>query len=174
MPSEFLKRFSDTPKEMVCLGYISGVFGVKGEVRVFLHNPESSFLFKKRKVFLRANAESLYEDQIRVRSGAGKKIIGQLDSCRSREHAERLKGTKIFFPKAHLPSLPDGEWYIHQLLGMKVHTESGEYLGDIVEIIQNESEVWVVENKEEIYYIPNTEEDILFVSLEHGVVVPDE
>ena len=57
---------------------------------------------------------------------------------------------------------------------MKVHTESGEYLGDIVEIIQNESEVWVVENKEEIYYIPNTEEDILFVSLEHGVVVPDE
>ena len=174
MSSEFVKRFPDTPEHMVCLGYVSGYFGVKGEIRVFLHNPESSFLFKKRRVHLRSPEGPIREDFLRVRTGAGKKIIGRLDSCRSREEAEQLKGTQIFFPKAHLPPLKDGEWYLHQLLGMKVHTESGELLGRIVEVMQGESEIWVLENEENIYYVPNTDDDIVSVSLEYGVIVPDE
>ena len=102
MSSEFVKRFTDTPEDMVCLGYVSGFFGVNGEVRVFLYNPESSFLYKNRKVLLRYKNGELREDAIRVRSGAGKKIIGRIASCHSREQAESIKDAQIYFPKAHL------------------------------------------------------------------------
>jgi ribosomal 30S subunit maturation factor RimM len=57
---------------------------------------------------------------------------------------------------------------------MKVHTESGLYLGAIVEIVSSEAEIWICESEDQTIYIPYTDEDVLSVSLKEGVVVPDE
>ena len=55
-----------------------------------------------------------------------------------------------------------------------MHTESGDFLGIIVEILPGEIEVWVCESEEQTAYIPFTEEDVLSVSIDTGVGVPDE
>jgi 16S rRNA processing protein RimM len=112
--------------------------------------------------------------RLKARTGAGKKVIARIEGVETREDARARIGYKITFPKKHLPPLPKGEWYHHQLLGMKVHTESGEYLGLIVEIVSSEVEIWICESEDQTIYIPYTEEDVLSISLEEGVVVPNE
>jgi len=168
------RNFSDIPKDQICFGYISGIFGVRGEVRLFLYNPDSRFLFTERAISLLDSNGELHKHRLRARAGAGKKIIATITGISSREQAREALGYKIIFPKKHLPPLPKGEWYHHQLLGMKVHTDSGEYLGEIVEILPGEIEVWVCETEDQTVYIPYTDEDVLTVSLDNGVVVPDE
>ncbi|MAA79965.1 MAG: 16S rRNA processing protein RimM [Deltaproteobacteria bacterium] len=168
------KSFSDVPEDHVCFGYVSGIFGVKGEVRIFLYNSDSRFLFSPRNVFLIDEKGIQAKFRIKARTGAGKKVIARIDGVESRESAREKIGYKITMLKNHLPVLPPGEWYHHQLLGMKVHTESGEPLGEIVEIVSAETEIWICESAEETIYIPYTDEDVLSVSLIDGIVVPDE
>ena len=168
------RSFANIPEDQVCFGYISGIFGVHGEVRIFLYNPESRFLFTERSIFLLDSKGNSQSYRMKARTGAGKKIIASIKGLRSREDAREKIGHQITFLKKHLPSLVEGEWYHHQLLGMQVHTESGEFLGSIVEILPGEIEVWVCESDDQTAYIPYTEEDVLSVSIDTGVVVPDE
>lgn len=168
------KSFNDVPDSHVCFGYVSGIFGVKGEVRIYLYNSDSRFLFSPRNVFLIDEKGTQTKFRMKARTGAGKKVIARIEGLENREQAREKIGHKITMLKNHLPVLPKGEWYHHQLLGMKVHTESGEYLGSIVEIVSSETEIWICESSEATIYIPYTDEDVLSVSLEDGVVVPDE
>ena len=82
------KKFDETPPNYVCLGYISGIFGTRGEVRVFLYNPQSETLKNKKKVLLIDEIGKRQERFLRVRSGAGKKIIGTLQGLADREGFE--------------------------------------------------------------------------------------
>lgn len=168
------KSFHDVPADHVCFGYVSGIFGVKGEVRIYLYNSDSQFLFSPRNVFLIDEKGACTSFRMKARTGAGKRVIARIHGIEHRDAAREKIGHKITMLKKHLPVLPKGEWYHHQLLGMSVHTESGEYLGTIVEIVSSETEIWVCESTEETMYIPYTDEDVLSVSLEDGVVVPDE
>ena len=168
------KKFTDVPEDHVCFGYVSGIFGVRGEVRIFLYNSESRFLYSTRTVFLIDEKGVSHPFRLKARTGAGKKVIARIDGIQDREEARAKIGYKISIPKSHLPVLPKEEWYHHQLLDMKVHTESGIYLGNIVEIVSSETEIWICESKEETIYIPYTDEDVISVSLDSGIVVPDE
>jgi ribosomal 30S subunit maturation factor RimM len=45
------KDMGGIPEDQVCFGYVSGVFGIRGELRIFLHNPESRFFLYAQDVF---------------------------------------------------------------------------------------------------------------------------
>ena len=49
---------------------------------------------------------------------------------------EALKGAELFIHASMRPPLPEGEFYIDELLGLRVVTESGEELGEIEEILE--------------------------------------
>mgnify|MGYP001426847498 CR=1 FL=1 len=75
-------------------------------------------------------------------------------------------------------------FYHFQLLGLTVTTVSGFVLGSVTEIVastQSENstqnteavDVLIVENDEMKYYIPFTKEDVLEISIQTGILVPD-
>ena len=173
MSASITKVFSEIPSSYICLGYISGVFGVRGEVKVFLHNPETDLFDLFQNFILMDGSEKRTPVELRIRSGAGKKIIGKIAGVDNRNSAEALVGKTILFPKESLPALPAGEWYHHQLLGLVVKTKSGENQGRIVEIIPGEVDIWVCENEDFRIFIPHTDDDVLSVNLESGIVIPD-
>ena len=53
------------------------------------------------------------------------------------EEAEALKGADVFVDSSMRPELPPGEFYVDQLLGMRVQTEDGEDWGEIEEILES-------------------------------------
>ena len=86
------KRFTDVPDDHVCFGYVSGIFGVKGEVRIFLYNSDSRFLFSPRNVFLIDDKGVQTRFRMKARTGAGKKVIARIDGLDNREAAREKIG----------------------------------------------------------------------------------
>lgn len=55
------------------------------------------------------------------------------------EEAERFEGAELFIHPSMRPVLAEDEFYLDQLFGMKVVTESGEDLGKIEEILETKA-----------------------------------
>ena len=86
------------------------------------------------------------------------------------EQASELRNQIAFVLTADLPPLPEGEYYHHQLIGLKVISEQGEMLGTVTEILATgASDVYVVRPKigAEIL-IPAVDEFVQAIDLESG------
>ncbi len=63
----------------------------------------------------------------------------------NRTAAEGLRGALIEVDAADLPDLPDGEYYIDDLVGLEVVTVDGETIGRLVEVLETgANDVYVV------------------------------
>lgn len=169
-----ITRQNNLPKGFVALGKIIGIFGIKGEARIFIFNPESDILKSWKQAYLwREGLSDLEPIRIKTRSGAGKRVIAAIEGKSSPDATSKLIDSLVLYKISQLPKTEEGEWYHHELIGMPVKTESGIELGMIVEIVPGHVDIWVAEGNGQSIHIPNTSEDILSVSLETGVIVPD-
>lgn len=81
--------------------------------------------------------------------------------------AEALKGAELFVHQSMRPDLPEGEFYIDELLGLRVVSESGEELGEIEEILETPSnDVYVTP----VAMIPGVPEFIMKTDFENKVL----
>ncbi|MBI5379769.1 MAG: 16S rRNA processing protein RimM, partial [Nitrospirae bacterium] len=65
--------------------------------------------------------------------------------CETSEAARSLVGGVIQIPDSEIPPLPEGQFYHFELLGLKVYTVEGAYLGEVTEIFPTGSnDVYVV------------------------------
>jgi len=157
----------------VRLGHINGVFGLKGEVRLFLYNPKTE-LFKGRgmDVVLVSPEGKRVSKRLTSRSGAGKRILGLLDGVSSPEAARDLAEWEIVCAASGLPQLVDGEYYHRDLMGLAVHTEDGMSVGRITEIVSGDDvDCWVARSDEGEFLFPAVREVILSVDLHSGVTI---
>jgi len=109
---------------MVVIGKVSGVFGVRGQVKVF------SFTQPKENI-LSYDPWMLGSDDnwkpYKVVSGntQGKGLIAQLEGCDDRDQAQALVGQEIAIEKSRLPRTGPDEYYWSDLEGMPVITTQG-------------------------------------------------
>lgn len=80
------------------------------------------------------------------------------------EEAGKLTNLEVFSPTRNLPRLPMGQYYHHQLIGLKVWQEE-EYLGELIEILETgANDVYIIqaEGAEELLIpaIPDVIKDI--------------
>ncbi len=56
-----------------------------------------------------------------------------------------MTNLEVFSPARNLPRLPEGQYYHHQLIGLKVWQEQ-EYLGELIEILETgANDVYVIQ-----------------------------
>lgn len=134
----------------MALGKVVRPHGIRGDVRVHLHNPDSRVLEPGSPIRLRCGqAEHPGE------AGEGVRILSvryvpdavllKLSSIDTRDAAERLRGATIEMQRADLPSLDEGEYYACDLVGAQVFGPDGP-LGIVREIATYPStDVLVVE-----------------------------
>jgi 16S rRNA processing protein RimM len=117
--------------DRICIGAISGAFGVAGEVRLksFCSQPSdiASYGALMSEDGTRAFSISLTKP---VSGGFGARIAG----ITTREAAEALRGTSLFVDRGRLPSLPDDEFYHADLIGLEAVDTGGETLGKVTAI----------------------------------------
>lgn len=85
----------------------------------------------------------------------------------TREDVARFRNQDIFVSSEDRPPLPKGEYYLHELIGMQVITDSGELLGVLSEMIETgATNVYVIrrEAKADVL-IPATDEVILDIDV---------
>lgn len=52
------------------------------------------------------------------------------------EEADALMNATLWIRRDMRPVLPEGEWYLDEMIGLRVQTENGEDLGEILEILE--------------------------------------
>lgn len=81
-----------------------------------------------------------------------------------------LRNQFVYVQTADRPTLPEGEYYHHQIIGLQVFTQQGDFLGTIVEILETgANDVFVIrpQNGREIL-IPNTDEVVLQIDIDQN------
>ena len=107
---------------------------------------------------------------IRSRRGHDAGFLIGFDSVVSQEEAGMLRNTIIYVKADELPGLPDGEFYHHQLLGLRVITDEGVYLGTLSGILDTGSnDVLIVRSEagKEVL-LPHIESVVRDIDLEVG------
>ncbi len=117
----------------ICVGVISGSYGVHGEVRVksFCAVPEDIETYSplSDETGTRAFTLAILRP---VKSGFSARIA----DIATKEEADALRGTRLFARRAQLPSLPDDEFYHADLIDLDVYDTGGEKIGR-VKTVQN-------------------------------------
>lgn len=113
--------------EEVELGYVAGVFGFRGDLRLHLHNHESSTLRKAAPVTLVDPSGVRVPGRLASRPGAGKRILGRLEGVDSEEAARALVGWRIVVPAKALPKPGRDEYYVRDLEGLEVWVAERRY-----------------------------------------------
>lgn len=168
----------EPPDGMVEVGRISGVFGIRGEVRLFLHHRESTWLQTRRRVQL-VLPDSRREVWLRARRGAGNRIIGRIEDVESREEAHALIGARLWVPRSALPKLQDDEFYIQDVVGAEV-IEGDQVAGRVNAVhLAGPVEILEVRVADGVAYLPCVRERILSIDpgrvvVAPGALVPDE
>jgi 16S rRNA processing protein RimM len=101
---------------MVVIGQISGVWGVKGWVKVYSHTEPATAIFDYQP-WLLADGRELELIEWRRQGNRLVAAIGGLDSP---EQAAGLIGQDLFFPRDRLPRPEPGSYYWSDLIGLKV------------------------------------------------------
>lgn len=109
---------------MLMAGKITGAYGIKGWVKVHaLTEPVDNFM-QYRRWYTRRHGEYKAVEFVEGRAH-GKGLVARLGGVDTRSEAEQLRGTEIWVRADELPDLEAGEYYWHQLQGLKVWCEHG-------------------------------------------------
>ncbi len=165
--------------DMIVLGHISGLFGIKGWVKVYSHTSPRDNILRYSPWYLQQQGEWI---AYRLEEGKqhGKGIIVRLENCRDRDSAAVLVGKEIAITRQQLPALDKDEYYWSDLQGLQVINQQGVELGKVSHLIETGSnDVLVVEQAESgrearerlIPYI--REQVIKNVDLDKGVISVD-
>ena len=103
------------------MGRVAGTYGVRGWIRV---DAAQDALADCRTWWI--GGVSFAVEQVKEHSGT---LLAQLGGLKSREAAQKLKGSKVFVQREALPEPQAGHYYLADLVGLEVVNERGEALG---------------------------------------------
>lgn len=144
------------------LGYVQGVFGIKGWFKVFSFcRPKQQILdYPNWQLRQATKTSNLNKDQIIdqnifdqvcvLEQGKehGNAVVAKIAGIDTRTQAEALVGTEIWVETAILLDHADGEYYWFQLVGLNVVTAEGKELGVVTSLIETgANDVLVVRDK---------------------------
>ena len=172
--SPLRKAAGEPDVHWIVLGYVAGVHGLRGALRVKLHNPDSELLSELEEIGLR-QAGDVQVQRVRELRGAPKSMLLQLAGVDTVEAAEALRGAELCVPRALLPPLPEGEYYFVDLEGLPVYTPDGEEVGS-VERVQEYPAAHVLRVKaaDGVREVPMREPYLLSVDVQARRIVVDQ
>ncbi|MCD8364468.1 MAG: ribosome maturation factor RimM [Clostridiales bacterium] len=153
------------------VGVISSTHGVAGEVKVFPTTDDVKRFKKLKHVILDTGAEELELEIAQV------KFFKQMVILKFREFSninevERFRGKSLYVTRENAVQLQKDEYFIADMIGMRVITTDGEELGILQDVMQTgANDVYVVEdNGGEELLLPAIHDCVKRVDMEQGVI----
>jgi len=160
-------------QEEINVGKISGVFGVKGWVKVFSFTDSKENILNYSPWLLKKDTEI---KTIAVIDGKlqGKAVVAQLDGINDRDEAASLLGWDIYIKPGQLPKAAKDEYYWSDLIGLNVETDLGVQLGTVDSLLETGANDVVIVKGDRERVIPFLQgQTIINVDLDAGKMVVD-
>ena len=150
--------------EYITIGQVLAPWGLEGKLKVevitdFPHrlSPRSQLYVDRQPVIIAGTSWQ-----------KGKAII-KLEGIDSVEQAEELRGKTLEIHRRQLETLPEGQYYHFQLIGLEVWTTEGKRLGKVIRVLSAPSnDNYVVSGEKGEILIPAIEDVVKSVDLESG------
>jgi 16S rRNA processing protein RimM len=158
----------------IVLGQVMGTHGVRGDLRVKVHNPESELLFGLKEVALQL-AGKLSAHRVRSAKPVDKGWLVHLDGVDSVEAARQLHRAEVCVPRSALPEPEEGEFYISDLEGLMAVKPDGSEVGRVLGVLEYPAaDVLHIQVPTGTLEVPLAEPYLVSVDLDAGHVVVDE
>lgn len=113
----------------IVLGRITSAFGIKGWVKVYSFTDPMENVLDYRTWTLRLRDGTRRQVVVEEGRRQGSGLAARLQDVSDRDQAQSLANAEILVTSDRLPQLEPGEYYWHQLEGLRVETVGGEKLG---------------------------------------------
>ncbi|HWE44443.1 MAG TPA: ribosome maturation factor RimM [Caulobacteraceae bacterium] len=162
----------DEPRpRMILVGRVAGAFGVRGEVRITTFTEDPLSLGRYRTLQREDGTPGLTLKTARAAKGG---VIARVDGVESKEAADALRGLRLYVPREALPATAEDEFYLTDLIGLRVEDLNGATLGviaavpnfgagDILEIDRGDGTA--------TWYLPFTRDAVPEVRIAEGRVI---
>lgn len=149
------------------LGIITKPQGLKGEFRVKPSMNNYDILNDIKEVYI---IDKLYKvKKLTIRDGFVIYKIEGIDDCNT---AENLRNTKIYFEEFTKETLPEGEYYVSDLVGMKIYNEKKALIGTLTDINQyGSADIFVVKNNDKELMFPFARDVIRQVDYDKKIII---
>jgi 16S rRNA processing protein RimM len=161
----------------ITIGQISKVRGIKGEMVVVPLTDDPKRFSQLEKVFL-SKDEKITEfgvEKVRVELKIKRPkgmVLLKLKGVESPEEAKKLVGSFLEIEKEDVIKLPEGRYFIFDIIGLKVITTEEKKIGTVKEVISlPANDVYVVQGDQKEYDIPATKEVVKKIDLERKVMI---
>ncbi len=160
-------------QQHINVGRISGVFGIKGWVKVFSFTDARENILNYSPWLLKKDSETRL---VNVIDGnlQGKAVVAQLDGVSDRDQAASLMGWDIFITPDQLPKVAKNEYYWSDLVGLAVETNLGIQLGTVDGLLETGANDVVIVKGERERAIPFLQgKTIINIDLDAGKMIVD-
>lgn len=160
--------FSSAPRYLAVARILTS-FGVHGEVRAEILTEFPQRFAGLQTVYLSEEAQPYPLESFRLQRG---QVILKLAGIDTPEQAAKLRGQLVQVPVEEAVALPEGQYYLYQIVGLAVETTAGEPLGHVTDVLfTGANDVYVVRGEGGELLVPAIEQVVKQVDLEHGRLV---
>ena len=121
--------------EKILIGKIVNVVGLKGELKVYCYTDRKERFEELEKIWLDQE-----DYQIRNVRYQGNVVILKLKGIDDRNKAEAQRNKGVYILEEDLAKLPEGTYYVRDLIGIEVKDETGQNLGILSDVVQNSAQ----------------------------------
>ena len=154
------------------IGQIVNTRGLRGEVKVNSFSEDPERFEKLTSIFVKEKGD-YKEYEIQRVSYSKNQVILKLKGIDHIDYAEKLRGSYIYISRSELEELPEGKYYIADLIGLEVYEDNGNLLGKVDDVFNTKSNsVYVVRTeKGELKYLPGIPDVIKNVDLNNQKII---
>lgn len=99
-------------------------------------------------------------------------LLLKLEGTDTRNAAEALRDASLEIPRSERPALPEGHYYLDQLIGLTVRTTGGRDLGTLEEVLRTAgNDVYLVRGEGREHLVPAIKDVVQSVDPETGVML---
>lgn len=155
----------------LAIGRVIRAHGLRGEVSVAVLTDFPERFETTEQVYL---GNELEATSYRLQSFRWHKqnVLLTLEGVTNRTQAELLRGQLVQVPLEEAVLLPDGSYYLYQLIGLKVEDTSGKFLGTLKNVLETgANDVYVVEQEGQELLLPAIPDVIKSVDIGTGIMI---
>lgn len=160
--------------DFISVGQVSGVFGVKGWVKVYSFTDPRENILQYSPWFLQKNNQI---HQIKLLRGRrqGSLVVAELQDVTDRDAAADLMGSEVLINRSQLPQAEVGEYYWADLIGLNVQNQTGFNLGRVDHLLETgANDVLVVVDGDVERLIPFLQQStVLKIDLDQKLMIVD-
>ncbi len=133
----------------VIVGRITGVYGVKGWLKIFSYTDPMESIIDYSPWFIRAGSDDKRRNPVakngkpwtRVKIKAGKRhaktVVAKFEHCNDRDEAQAFVGSEIAIEQSQLEALrQEDEYYWRDLIGLRVINQQAIELGTVKSLME--------------------------------------